>query len=54
MVLIILFLIWIIGGIISYQKFISKWDKSLFERIWFSMIWFLTAILYGIHWIHNK
>ena len=52
---------WIIGIIIylvityfAYTKYISKWDKSKFEKIYFSFIWPIVLPLYGIHYVHNN
>ncbi len=53
--LIIILAIWIIGIPVAYFWKIQKWEgKSLGEKIYFSAIWPLTAILYGIHYIHNN
>ena len=51
---IILLVIWIVGIFVSYNKYISKWDKSKVEKIYFSIIWPLVLPLYGIHYYHNK
>ena len=55
MIWIIVLLVWIIGGFIAYNKYISKWeDKSKDEKVYFSVIWPLLLPLYLIHWIHNN
>ena len=52
--LIIILIGWVIGIPIAYN-IIKKWEnKSKGEKVYFSVIWPLTALLYSIHWIHNK
>lgn len=50
----IIFAVWLIGAILSYKFVISKWDDTKFNKIWLSAFWFLTWLLFPIHWIHNK
>jgi hypothetical protein len=52
--LIIILAVWIVGIFVAYNKFISKWERSKGEKIYFSIIWPLVAPLYLIHLIHNK
>lgn len=52
--LIIILVIWIIGMFVAYKKYISKWDNSMFEKIWFSILWPVLLPLYGIWYLHNK
>jgi hypothetical protein len=54
MVYLIVAIVWIIGGILAYKYFISKWDDSKFEKIWFSCVWPCLIPLYIIHAIHNS
>lgn len=52
---IIICILWLIGIFISYNKFISKWEKNTkFEKIYFSIIWPITGLLYGFHYAHNN
>ena len=51
---ILVLVLWIVGGIFSYNKYISKWNKSKFEKIWFSVLWPAIVPLYLIHYIHNN
>ena len=53
MVWIIVGIIWLIGILISYKFVFSKWNNSLFEKIWFSAVWPCIIPLYLIHAIHN-
>ena len=53
MVMWILLVLWIIGIPISYKWFISKWNQSKGEKIYFSIIWPLLLPLYVIHLIHK-
>lgn len=53
MVTVIILAVYIIGILVAYNK-IRKWDKTGFEKVFFSIIWPLVLILYGIHWLHNK
>lgn len=53
-VFLIVLIIWILGGIISYNFFIKKWDNTKFEKIWFSCVWPCLIPLYIIHYISNK
>lgn len=50
----IVLVVWLAGIGIAYNKFISKWDNSTFEKIWFSIVWPLLIPLYLIHWVNNK
>ena len=52
--LIAIFIIWIIGAFIAYDKFISEWDNTKFERAYFSMLWPFILLFYLIHTMHNK
>ena len=49
----ILLIVWVVGAFVAYYKFISKWNNSHFEKVWFSIFWPLTLILNVIHRIHN-
>ena len=52
---VIVAVIWIIGIFVAYNKYISKWEgKTKGEKIYFSIIWPLTLVLYSIHYWHNK
>lgn len=51
---IIVAIIWLIGIVLSYKLFISKWDNSKFEKVWFSIVWPCLIPLYFIHWLYNK
>lgn len=51
---------WIIGiiayiliGVFSYKKYISKMDLTKFEKIWFSVLWVTLLPLYGIRKIQE-
>ena len=45
--------IYFVGVLIAYQM-MKKWPHAKFEKVIFSILWPLVAILYGIHWLHNK
>lgn len=53
---IIILVVWLLGAVASYELVFKKWteDATKFEQIWYSAIWFLVLILYGIHSIHMK
>ena len=53
-VFLIVLIIWILGGIISYNFFIKKWDNIKFEKIWFSCVWPCLIPLYIIYYIKDK
>ena len=53
MITAIILALYIIGVFVAYNK-INEWDNNEFEKVFFSIIWPLVLILYGIHWIHNK
>ncbi len=45
------FLIWAIGGVITY---ILLDTKKGFERVWLSIFWPVLIPLYLVHYLHNK
>ena len=49
----IVFLIWLIGILITYTCFARKWDKTLFEKIYLSFVWTALILLYVIHLINK-
>ena len=51
--LIIVAVIWVVGAFVAYHV-ISKWGKSHFETIWFSIFWPVLILLYPIHKWHNR
>lgn len=56
MALTIVILVWVLGAFIAYpiiNKGISDEDAAKWEKVWYSAVWPCTAILYGIHWLHN-
>ena len=50
---IILIFVYVIGIFVAYNK-IKEWKHNWFEKTVFITVWPLVAILYGIHWLHNK
>lgn len=49
-----LLVVYVIGLIISCV-IVSKWENpAVVDKIFAVVFWPLTAVLYGIHWIHNK
>lgn len=57
MIWIVVIAVWLIGMVVSYLEVLKKWgdeDASQFEKLWYSFVWPLVGILYGIHWLHNK
>ena len=43
--------VWLIGMVVSYLKVFKKWDDedaNQFEKLWYSFVWPLVGILYGI------
>ena len=47
-------IIWLIFGIITYIIFDKKSKKSVLEKIWFSCLWPCTWILYVLYVIRCK
>ena len=45
--------IYVVGCFIAYKR-MEEWKHSMFEKVAFSLIWPLVAILYCIHYLHNK
>jgi hypothetical protein len=45
--------IYVVGIFVAYNK-MQSWSHTKFEKVAFSVIWPLVAILYGIHWLHNN
>ena len=57
MVWIIVALVWIIGGLISYECVFKKWDEddaTKFEKIWYAVVWPMVLLLYLVHVLHNN
>lgn len=57
MIWIVVIVIWLIGMVVSYLEIFKKWnneDTNQFEKLWYSFVWPLAGILYGINWLHNK
>ena len=51
----ILLFIYVVGIIVSYFCFFSKWEKAKnWEQIYYAIIWPLILPLYLIHYFHNK
>lgn len=46
-------IIYVIGIFVAYKK-MENWKHSKYEKVFFSFIWPLVLILYGIHWLHNN
>ena len=53
MILTIIIIAYIILGYVAYKKYISKWDKPLWEKIWLSAFWICVLPLYGIRKIQD-
>lgn len=53
MIITIIISIYILGMFITYDV-IENWNKTNFEKIWFSVVWPVLAPLYIIHWLYNK
>lgn len=53
MVKFIILAVYVVGVIVAYRK-MKEWQHSKFEKVAFSLIWPLVAILYGIHYLHNR
>ena len=45
--------VYIVGAFITYKK-VKKWENPIIDKIFAVVFWPFTAVLYGIHWIHNK
>jgi len=52
MVKFILLAVYVVGIFVAYRM-MKEWKSSKFEKVFFSVIWPLVAILYGIHFLHN-
>ena len=46
--------IYIIIACLVYRFKISKWEKPIWEKIYFSVLWVLLIPLYIIYFINNK
>jgi len=53
MILSIIILVYLLISFGAYKKYISKWNNNKFEKIYFSLIWPLVLILYGIRKIQD-
>lgn len=45
----VILILWILGGLFTYNFLIKKWDKTKIEKIWFSGVWPVTLLLYLIN-----
>ena len=41
------------GKFEDYKKYISKWDVTKFEGVWFSFFWIALLPLYGVRKIQE-
>lgn len=44
--------LWIFGMFAAYNVAIKK-DLKWYEKASFIVLWPFTALLYGVHWLHN-
>lgn len=51
--LIIILIVWAIGACVAYFGFLRKWQNPMLEKIWFSVLWFVTLIMYGIDRVYR-
>ena len=49
MMLYVILILWILGGLFTYNFLIKKWNKTKIEKIWFSGVWPVTLLLYLIN-----
>jgi len=49
----IVFIVYVVMGVLSYKQVISKWDNTKFEKVWFSCVWVTLIPLFIIHLLHN-
>lgn len=54
MTTILLIALYIVGIVVAFMLMKDWKNHNMFEKCVWSLIWPLMAILYGIHWIHNK
>ena len=55
MIWIVVIAVWLIGMVVSYLEVFKKWDDedvNQFEKLWYSFVWPLVGILYGIQWLY--
>jgi len=52
-VLMLCIVVYIVLAVVSYRFYWMKKDNSMFEKVWFSILWILCIPLMIIHWIHN-
>ena len=52
LIIIVLAIVYVLGIFVAYKK-MKNWNNKTGEKVWFAVLWPLTAILYGIHVIHN-
>ena len=45
--------VYIVGIAIAYSV-MNDWGQPKWQKCVWAVFWPLVAILYGIHWIHNK
>lgn len=45
--------VYIIGIVVAYSM-MEKWEQPKWQKVVFALFWPLLAILYVIHWLHNK
>ena len=51
--ILIIIVVYLLGGFITWQK-VKSWKHPWYEKADFVIIWPLTLLLYGIHYLHNK
>lgn len=50
---IILIIVYVVGIIVA-ARVMKGWKNPWYEKLDFCLIWPLTLLLYGIHYLHNK
>ena len=45
--------VYIIGIFVAYEK-MKEWEHPKWQKVIFAVFWPLLAVLYGVHWLHNK
>lgn len=49
--MVVIIIAYLICACIAYE--LLK-NENTFERVWFSLIWPITGLLYLVHWLHMK
>ena len=50
----IILALYIVLGILSYVFVFNKWDKPVFDKVWFAIFWPAVLVAWVFHKVYNN